>query len=38
MVRARIDNLLDWEPDAIEKGVGRWTYGQSINVGFTTKF
>ncbi|MGS2719096.1 TonB-dependent receptor domain-containing protein [Paraglaciecola aestuariivivens] len=37
-VRARVTNLLDWEPSAKENSVGRWTYGQSINVGFTTKF
>lgn len=38
MVKAKTDNLLDWEPAAIEKSVGRWTYCQSINIGFTTKF
>lgn len=38
VIRARIDNLFDWEPSAKESAIGRWTYGQSFNVGFTTKF
>jgi iron complex outermembrane receptor protein len=38
VVRARVTNLLDWEPSERENAIGRFTYGQSVNVGFTTKF
>lgn len=37
-LRARVTNLFDWEPDPIGKGVGRWVYGRTYNIGMTQRF
>lgn len=37
-VRASVNNLMDWYPDAKELAVGRITYGRTFNVGVTAKF
>lgn len=36
--RARVTNLLDKEPGSLERGVGRWTFGRTFNIGVTHRF
>ncbi|UTA48785.1 TonB-dependent receptor [Simiduia sp. 21SJ11W-1] len=33
-----VDNVTDWKPSARESNIGRWTYGTSYTLGFSTKF